>query len=347
MNTICENQDKISVYKYLENPFFYGNLYKSTYVLLETLLLMYIWIHCAINYLNYFGIISKSVFTILWSLLSIRSFIIFHDCGHGSFYQKFKHSQLCNWVTMHVASVMCSTPTDWNVGHRLHHNNIGKLDQTDYDWGETIFHTADEFLKLNKYKQLGWRIIRHPIPFFVLAPFLTWNIKMRLPIELRPNRKAAYRLSNKLINLSFVYIKYYFAYKYNIFYSIFWGEYIGMFIGVILFHFQHVYENGYVRIDEEWNIKDAALIGSSFLYIPTFFKFFTLGIEYHHIHHLRTHIPGYMLKYVHESAPKYMWKDIVYLKPNDMWKSLKMQVYDESRQIYTTYNDVLNYHKYK
>ena len=66
-----DTSNEISVYKYLDNTFFYGNPYKSTYILFETIFLMSLWWYFSIDYLNYFGIISKSVFTILWSLFKI------------------------------------------------------------------------------------------------------------------------------------------------------------------------------------------------------------------------------------------------------------------------------------
>ena len=59
--------------------------------------------------------------------LLVRVFIIFHDCGHGSFFQGSKFNQTLNWMTLHLSSFMCGTPTDWNVGHALHHANVGNL----------------------------------------------------------------------------------------------------------------------------------------------------------------------------------------------------------------------------
>ena len=94
---------------------------------------------------------------------------------------------------------------------------------------------------------------------------------MRLPFELRNDRKAAYRTSNKIINTTTMLLKYNFAYKNNIFAIVLFGDYIAMFIGVLLFHLQHVFENGYVRNikkNEEWKLIDAALDGSSMITIP-------------------------------------------------------------------------------
>jgi fatty acid desaturase len=70
----------------------------------------------------------------IYSLFGVRSFIIMHDCGHGSFFLGFPGAESCNHAMGFVMSCFCSTPTDWSQGHQLHHVNIGNIDQDDYDW---------------------------------------------------------------------------------------------------------------------------------------------------------------------------------------------------------------------
>ena len=50
--------------------------------------------------------------------------------------------------------------------------NVGNLGQDDYDWGETIFHTASKFVALPAWQQRAWKALRHPLPFFLIAPLL-------------------------------------------------------------------------------------------------------------------------------------------------------------------------------
>ena len=66
-------------------------------------------------------------------------------------------------------------------------------------------------------------------------------------------------------------------------------------------------------------------------------QFFTLGIEYHHIHHLYTKVPGYRLRECHESAPEGLWEGIHYMTYPDQWHSLSCTVYDEKKGRYTSY----------
>ena len=246
-----------------------------------------------------------------------------------------------NWLTLHISAMMCGTPTDWNVGHKLHHANVGNVTQDDYDWGETVFHTATTFCKLSPGMQRLWKIVRHPVPFFALAPLLTWYVRMRLPFELRPDRKAAYRCSDKLLSTFWMACRYALASKCGILPVIFWGDYTAMLMGVVLFHLQHVYDPGYVRPADEWTLRDAAVQGSSLIAIPPVLKFFTLGIEYHHIHHFHPRIPGYMLQNVHTEAPPGMWDGLVELDSRAVWRSLQLQVYDDAAGKYATFGDVI------
>lgn len=339
--------------KYLDAPHFRGSGAESAVVFLQQILGMsFLWMslllwNAQIRDLASLTLGFHCASTLLWALFVLRSYMIFHDCGHGSFFQGFKHSKFVNGMTLHVAAIMCGTPTNWNIGHQLHHANVGNIGQDDYDWGETVFHTSSQFQRLSPRKQSLWRAIRHPIPFFLLAPVLTWYVRMRLPFELRPERKAAYSLSDKLLSTMFMFFRYKLAHLNGFLPVILVGDYLAMFAGVLLFHWQHVFVNGYVRDDAAWKLRDAAIAGSSLLVIPESLKFFTLGIEYHHIHHFRTKIPGYKLREVHEHAPPAFedlplgFSRVPVLGPREMWASLWLQCYDEQSQKFVAFEEVL------
>ena len=42
-------------------------------------------------------------------------------------------------------------------------------------------------------------------------------------------------------------------------------------------------------------------------------KFFTLGIEYHHIHHASTRVPCYKIQQCHEEAEDGLWDGVVHV----------------------------------
>lgn len=270
----------------------------------------------------------------LWSGCIVRSFILFHDAGHHSLFPTLASNR--RW--MPLLSAMCITPSDWNVGHALHHQHVGNKEQNDYDWGETVFHTTAEYLRMSTWKRRAYRVVRHPLPFFALAPALTWWVRMRLPFEVRPKRKAAYRFANKAWNTLFLLLRYRAAAECGVLGHMLCGDYLGMVGGVILFHMQHVYDGGYVRGKDEWTLRDASMRGSSLLHVPSWLAWFTCGIEYHHIHHYRTTIPGYRLALAHATAPAQAWKDVPRIETAaQMWQSLQLTLYDEAERTYVAF----------
>ena len=119
-------------------------------------------------------------------------------------------------------------------------------------------------------------------------------------------------------------------------------EFLSMFImcntGYLLFHAQHTFHGAYKRRDLAYDEYQAAMLGSSFLQIPNLLKFFTLGIEYHHIHHLNTRVPCYRLQECHETGLKH-FKSVPRVSMLDLVRSLPLSLYDESkREFRVVYN---------
>lgn len=325
---------------YLDTPAFRGSPLRSAWTLLQTAIIEVAWWTLAASVAPSAGHAVMAALLVFHGFMMLRITIIFHDCGHGSFFQGFKHAKHVNWLAHHLSAAGCGTPTDWSIGHTLHHANVGNLGQSDYDWGETIYHTAASYLSKPLWQRRAWKVLRHPVPFFALGPALTWWVKFRLPFELRPGRKAAYRFSDKLLNTVCYGARLKLAHSLGIFGLVAAADYLGMLMGVLLFHWQHVYRSGYARPATSWKLREAAIVGSSIAYIPEPLKYFTLGIEYHHIHHFRTKIPGYMLRQVHEAAPAGMWHEVVTLDLPRMWDSLWLQCYDEELGEYATFAEV-------
>ena len=195
--------------KYLDSKEFRGTMWRSIWCLLQNLLPMIAWwfmaARCATPEAH---AATRFACGTAWGLLVLRSYMIFHDCGHGSFFQGFKGARTANWVTLQVSAVLCGTP-DWNVGHQLHHANVGNTGQDDYDWGETIFHTADKFVRLPSWQQKIWKA-RHPLRFHPRAAAHV-VLQDALAVELRPERKASYRFWDKMLSSAFMYGRYKYA----------------------------------------------------------------------------------------------------------------------------------------
>lgn len=65
---------------------------------------------------------------------------------------------------------------------------------------------------------------------------------------------------------------------------------------MFLYVVQHAFEGVYRVPRAQYNRAAAALLGSSYLSVPRWWAWATLGVEYHHIHHLNARVPCYRLK---------------------------------------------------
>jgi omega-6 fatty acid desaturase (delta-12 desaturase) len=109
--------------------------------------------------------------------------------------------------------------------------------------------------------------------------------------------------------------------------------------GVLLFFNQHTFNPPYVVNNETWNMKDSGLTGSSFIQIPWLLKYFTGGIEYHHLHHMNAKIPNYNLQYYHEEviSKSNIFDNIVKLSMTDCYNNLTLSLYNETNNKYITF----------
>lgn len=113
---------------------------------------------------------------ILAAGLLVRVFIIFHDCGHGSFFS----SRRANTVLGFITGVLCFTPYHhWRWEHALHHSTAGDLDRR--GTGDVWTMTVHEYLAASRRKRFAYRLARNPFILFVLAPFFLFVIKQRIP----------------------------------------------------------------------------------------------------------------------------------------------------------------------
>jgi omega-6 fatty acid desaturase (delta-12 desaturase) len=86
-------------------------------------------------------------------------------------------------------------------------------------------------------------------------------------------------------------------------------------------------------------MRDSGLKGSSFIQIPYLLKYFTSGIEYHHIHHFNSKIPNYNLQSYHEEviSKSNIFDNIVKLSMTDCYNNLTLSLYDEINNKYITF----------
>ena len=79
--------------------------------------------------------------TLLTAGFMVRAFIIFHDCGHGSFFE----SQSANDWTGRLTGILVFTPYyRWKREHAIHHATSGDLDRRGK--GDVYTMTLQEYL---------------------------------------------------------------------------------------------------------------------------------------------------------------------------------------------------------
>src|SRR5580693_285231 len=114
--------------------------------------------------------------TVLAGALLVRVFIIFHDCGHGSFFKSRKANDAVGFLT----GILTFTPYyHWRWEHAIHHSNSGDLDKR--GTGDVWTLTVQEYLESSRWKKFSYRLARNPIVLFVIAPLFLFVVKQRFP----------------------------------------------------------------------------------------------------------------------------------------------------------------------
>jgi omega-6 fatty acid desaturase (delta-12 desaturase) len=255
----------------------------------------------------------------------VRVFIIFHDCGHGSFFASRRANHILGFIT----GVLTFTPYyHWRWEHALHHASSGDLDRR--GTGDVWTLTVEEYLEASRWKRFAYRLARNPVVLFGLAPLFLFLIKMRIPAAKAPRRE---RHSVAWTNLAIVGVAAGMSWLFGL------GAYallqllvvtVAGTAGLWLFYVQHQFEGVYWERGPDWDYATAALKGSSFYKLPKVLQWFSGNIGFHHIHHLSPRIPNYHLEKCHRAEPLFQTVKPVTLCSS--LKSLSFRLWDEQRQ---------------
>lgn len=228
----------------------------------------------------------------------VRIFIIFHDCGHGSF---FKSKAANDWMGIFCGFLTFTPYYHWRWEHAQHHATSGDLDRRGV--GDIWTMTAQEYLEAPFRKRMAYRTVRHPFVLMVLAPFYLFLVQHRFakPKARKKERWSVYGLNLAIlvfaVLMSIVFgLKEYLIIQFTI--SMIAGS-----AGVWLFYVQHQFEGASWERNGAWDYATAALIGSSYYKLPKILQWFSGNIGFHHVHHLSPKIPNYYLQKCHLSDP--------------------------------------------
>ena len=254
--------------------------------------------------------------------LTIRTFIIMHDCGHGSFLPSKTWNNIIGWVT----GILTTTPyAHWRREHAIHHATSGHLEQR--GTGDISTMTVKEYLNARPLRKFWYRIYRNPVILLGFGPAFLF-IKHRWPSRGIAGRKEVWNVH--LTNLALA------ALITTLSLLIGFREFMLIWLpifllsgsaGVWLFYVQHQFEDAYWRGGEDWDYATAAVAGSSYFRLPRVLQWFTGNIGFHHVHHLSPKIPNYRLERCHRENPTF--QKVVTLTLRESIRTLGLRLWDE------------------
>lgn len=227
-------------------------------------------------------------------LMSLRIYMIQHDCIHRSF---FTSRRVCD-VVGSLLSPLAMTPYQaTRRSHNLHHSHVGDIERR--DTFEIYVMTVEEWNQSGFWKRLGYRIYRSPLTLVFLGPFLLYLIIRRFPMN-------AFQtgiwdiISHNFLIAAYLYLIWSIAGVPGL---LVWISivYLTSSLGALIPYIVHNFENVQWGKRDDLDFTSAALEGSSVLDWGNFFHLVSMNIGFHDLHHLNAKIPGYRLKAAHES----------------------------------------------
>ncbi|WP_426449731.1 fatty acid desaturase [Paenibacillus sp. S-38] len=263
----------------------------------------------------------------------VRTFIIFHDCCHQSFFK----SRLANDTVGFILGVITLCPyQQWKNSHSIHHATSSNLDKRGI--GDIWIMTVEEYAAAPLWLRLSYRFYRHPLVMFGLGPIFVFLFQYRFN---RKGAKSKERMDTYMTNVVLVGL-----YALMI-WLIGWQAFVMvqlpvMFVsgllGIWLFYVQHQFEDSYFEHEEEWSYVKAAVEGSSYYKLPKLLQWITGNIGFHHVHHLSPKVPNYNLEKAHNATPPLQKATTITLRTS--FQSLKFKLWDEQAKNFISFREM-------
>jgi acyl-lipid omega-6 desaturase (Delta-12 desaturase) len=260
----------------------------------------------------------------------VRTYIVFHDCAHGSFLPSKRANA---WLGSATGLLVFQTFGCWRHAHAVHHATAGDLDRRGV--GDVMTITVAEYNGRSRRGQLLYRLFRNPLVMFGVGPIIALVVQPRVvPRTARPRIKRGVHATNLALAALIV----------GLCLLVGWRDYLlvqgpiallGGATGIWLFYVQHQFEDVYWSGSEGWSYVDAALHGSSYLKLPKVLQFFSGNIGLHHVHHLYARIPNYNLQRAHDENE--MFHNVPTLSLLDGLRAVRLKLYDEDRGCMVTF----------
>lgn len=263
----------------------------------------------------------------------IRTFIIFHDCTHGSF---FKNKKMNDIVGTATGVLTLFAYEKWKREHSIHHATSSNLDKRGV--GDIWVMTIDEYVEASKWQRFAYRLYRNPLVMFGFGPLYLVLISSRF------NRKDARKKERNNTYLTNVILV---ALYTGMILLVGWQAFLIvqgsiMFIagalGIWLFYIQHTFEDSYFEEESDWDYVKAAVDGSSYYKLPRVLQWATGNIGFHHVHHLAPRVPNYNLELAHDKTPPLHQATTITIKAS--LESIRFRLYDPERKKFVAFKEV-------
>jgi omega-6 fatty acid desaturase (delta-12 desaturase) len=284
--------------------------------------------YLALSVFMYFAIRVSALLTLALAVPAaaflLRTYIVFHDCAHGSFLRSRKAN---NWLGT-VFGVIVLTPfVRWRHDHAVHHASAGDLDHRGV--GDVPTLTVEEYRARSWKGRLGYRLFRSPPVMFGLGPVFAMIIGPRIfSRQARPRMQRSVVVTDLALAAIAVPLCLLIG---PLDFLLVWAPaaLLAGSVGIWLFYVQHQFEDTYWQRADSWDYADAALRGSSYLKLPQPLQFITGNIGLHHVHHLSARIPNYNLQRAHNEIP--MLQAVPTLSLWDGLRAVRLKLWDEER----------------
>lgn len=287
-------------------------------------------------YLMYLSLSISYLLTLALSVLAagflVRIFIIFHDCGHGSFFRSGRANRIVGTL---LGSLVFTPYEYWTNDHAMHHRTVGNLDRR--GWGDVWTVTCEEYEKMSKGERFLYRLYRHPVILFLIGPFFFFVVFYRIPRKkMNRKEKQGILLTNLIIAAWCTLVILLMGWKAFLLIQL-PVIYLATAAGSWLFYLQHQFDQVIWTRNEEWDYRQMAMEGSSYLKFPRILQWFSGNIGFHHIHHLGPKIPNYKLeKCQRENA---LFQQIEPVRFLDSLRAVRFRLWDEERRKLITFRE--------
>ena len=254
----------------------------------------------------------------------VRTFVVFHDCGHGSL---FSSKRANRWVGRFAGLLVLSPYERWRHDHAVHHGSSGDLERRGV--GDIVTLTVDEYHARSRRGRLAYRLTRSPLVMFGLGPIVAMVVGPRIASRSqRPRLRHSVLATDACVFLVAAVLCWLIGWERLL---LVWAPsaLLAGSIGIWLFYVQHQFEDAYWQSSDDWDYTEAALRGSSYLKLPRLLEFFTGHIGLHHVHHLNARIPNYNLPRAHRENA--IFHQVPTLSLLDGLRAVNLKLWDPDR----------------